>query len=43
MALLTKDGLSIRIFTPKCCQLFLRDFNIFPPLLEPVPFAEFFS
>src|SRR5712692_8128467 len=43
MALLTKDGLSIRIFTPKGCQLFLRDFNIFPPILEPVSFAEFFG
>ncbi len=43
MALLAKDSLNIRIFTPKRCQLFLRDFNIFPPILEPVPFAEFFS
>src|SRR6266487_3866761 len=43
MALLAKDSLNIRIFPPKGCQLFLRDFNIFPPILEPVPFAEFFS
>src|SRR5712692_3089656 len=43
MALLAKDGLHIRIFTPECCQLFLCDFNVFSPILESVPFAKLFS
>src|SRR6266487_227537 len=43
MPLPAKDGLHIRIFPPKGCQLFLRDFNVFSPILEPVPFAKFFS
>ena len=43
MMLLAQDCLNLCIVPPKCCQLFLRDFDVFSAMLQTIPLAQFFG